>query len=229
VEITSPAMAPLSSSRDRLVARRGGVVAAVAVGRAGGGTGAMLDRRRVVEMRGAAGSGRWRELAAHCRSAEDAVRLRRAARAAGASLNELVLGDVQVALGVWLQRHGPVRPRRIGREALASMNVGGARVTSESSTNALRRGPDRRSRCDRWGDGRGCSTARTRTWSSSSGGGLMRVFGALMRLRGWVPGGIARCCGRSGARSTLVFSNIGKLGAGGLVRSDGVLTLPARS
>jgi hypothetical protein len=224
-EITLPAMAPLNGSRDR---RSPGAAVWwrqlpwVAFGVAWG---AMLDRRRVVEMRGAAGSGRRRELAAHCWSAEDTVRLRKAARAAGASLNELVLRDVQVALGVWLQRHGPAAAEDWTR-VLVPMNVGGARVTLQSSTNAL--GVvliDRRVRS--LGRRARLLHRAHEDMEFIQRRGLMRVFGALMRLRGWVPGGIARYCGRSGARSTLVFSNIGKLlGTGELVRSDGVLTLP---
>ena len=48
-----------------------------------------------------------------------------------------------------------------------------------------------------------------------------------MRLRSRIPGAIARYCRRTRARSTLVFSNLGKVfGRGPLVRSDGVLALP---
>jgi hypothetical protein len=104
--------------------------------------------------------------------------------------------------------------------------VGGARVALQSSTNAL--GVvliDRRVRS--LGRRARLLHRAHEDMEFIQRRGLMRVFGALMRLRGWVPGGIARYCGRSGARSTLVFSNIGKLlGTGELVRSDGVLTLP---
>jgi hypothetical protein len=223
--ITLPAIAPLSPGRDR---RSPGAAVWwrqlpwVAFGVVWG---AMLDRRRVVQMRGAAGSGRRRELAARCWSAEDTVRLRKAARTAGASLNELVLRDVQVALGAWLQRHGPAAPEDWTR-VLVPMNVGGARVALQSSTNAL--GVvliDRRVRS--LGRRARLLHRAHEDMEFIQRRGLMRVFGAFMRLRGWVPGGIARYCGRSGARSTLVFSNIGKLlGTGELVRSDGVLKLP---
>ncbi len=223
--VTLPPIAPLSSGRDR---KSPGAAAWwrqlpwVALGVVWG---ALLGRQRVVEMRGAGGDGRRRELAARCWSVDDTVRLRKATRTAGTSLNELVLRDIQVALGAWLQRHGPAAAEDWTR-VLVPMNVGGARVGLQSSTNALGvvlidrrvRSLGRRARL--------LHRARE-DMEFIQRRGLMRAFGALMRLRGWLPGGIARYCRRSGARSTLVFSNIGKLlGSGALVRTDGVLALP---
>lgn len=223
--ITLPAIAPLSSQRDR---RSPGAAAWwrqlpwLAIGVAWG---ALLEQRRVVTLRGTAGGGRQRELAPRPLSADETVQLRKAARAASASLNEVVLRDVQVALGTWLQRHGSAHPEDQTR-ILVPMNVGGARVSLQSSANALGvalierrvRSLGRRARLlERAHEDMEFIQQR----------GLMRAFGALMRLRSWLPGGISRYCRRDGARSTLVFSNIGKLfGGGALVRPDGVLALP---
>jgi hypothetical protein len=134
--ITLPPIAPLSPGRGR---RSPGAASWwrqlpwVAFGVVWG---AVLGRQRVVEMRGTGGVGRRRELAGRCWSADDTVRLRIAARTVGASLNELVLRDIQVALGAWLQRHSPATPEEWTR-VLVPMNVGGARVSLQSSTNAL--------------------------------------------------------------------------------------------
>lgn len=223
--ITLPLIAPLSPGRGR---RSPGAASWwrqlpwVAFGVVWG---AVLGRQRVVEMRGTGGVGRRRELAARCWSADDTVRLRIAARTVGASLNELVLRDIQVALGAWLQRHSPATPEEWTR-VLVPMNVGGARVGLQSSTNAL--GVvliDRRVRS--LGRRARLLHRAHEDMEFIQRHGLMRAFGALMRLRGWLPGGIARYCRRSGARSTLVFSNGGKLlSNGALVRTDGVLALP---
>jgi hypothetical protein len=223
--VTLPAIAPLDPQRER---RSSGAMLGwrhlpwIALGVAWG---VLLERRRVVEMRGSSADGRARELAARSLSAEDTVRLRKAARQAGVSLNELLLRDVQVALGAWLQRHGPAGPEDRTR-VLVPMNVGGARLALQSSANALGvalierrvRSLGRRARLlQRAHEDMEFIQQRS----------LMRAFGALMRLRSWLPGGIAGYCQRPGARNTLVFSNIGKLfGGGAMVRPDGVLAAP---
>ncbi len=222
--IVLPEVAPLSPRRDR----RSSDAAAwrqlpwVAFGVVWG---ALLGRQRVVELRGAAEGGRRRELGAHCLSVDDTVRLRKAARTAGVSMNELVLRDVQMTLAAWLQRHGPARPEDWTR-VLVPMNVGGARVSLQCSTNALGvalierrvRSLGRRARL---------LHRAHEDMEFIQRRGLMRAFGALMRLRSWLPGGIARHCRRGGTRSTLVFSNIGKIfSTSALVRPDGVLAVP---
>ena len=223
--ITLPAIAPLSPQRDR---RSSGAAAwwrQLPWRALGVVWGAGLLRQRVVEMRGAAEGGRRRELAGRSCSVDETVRLRKAARTAGASLNELVLRDAQVALGVWLQRHGPARPEEWTR-VLVPMNVGGARVSLQSSANALGVALIER-RVKSLGRRARVLHRAHEDMEFIRQRGLMQAFGALMRLRSWLPGAITRHCRRGGARSTLVFSNIGKLfGSGVLVRPDGVLAVP---
>lgn len=191
----------------------------------GVGWGVVLGWQRVVEMRGAGGSPRRRELPGRSCSVEDTVRLRKTARAAGASLNEMLICVTQVTLGVWLQRHGTPQPEDWTR-LLVPVYVGGPRTDARCSANALGvalidrrvRSLGRRARLlQRAHEDMDFIVRR----------GLARAFRASMWLMGLIPGQIARYCRRAGARSTLAVSNLGRcFGRGPLVRPDGVLTVP---
>lgn len=187
--------------------------------------GAVLGRQRVVQLRGTDENRAWRGLTARVCAAEELARLRGAARQAGTSLNELLIRDVQVALGAWLQRHGPARPEEWTR-VLVPVNVGGARADARSSSNAL--GVALIDRRVRSLGRRARLLQRAREdMAFIRQRGLMRAFGAGMWLRGLLPGALRRHCRRGGARSTMVFSNLGKiLDRGPLVRPDGVLAVP---
>jgi hypothetical protein len=106
------------------------------------------------------------------------------------------------------------------------MNVGGARVGLQSSANALGVALIER-RVKSLGRRARLLQRAHEDMEFIQRRGLMRAFGALLRVRSWLPGGIARYCRRRGARNTLVFSNIGKnFSSGALVRPDGVLAVP---
>jgi hypothetical protein len=223
--ITLPAVAPLDARRDG--APPGGVEGGrqwpwLALGVVWG---AVLGRQRVVELRGAGGGGPRRELAPRSCPADETARLRAAARAAGVSLNELLIRDVQVALGAWLERHGSARPEAWTR-LLVPVNVGGTRSESQRAANALGVALIER-RVKALGRRARLLQRAHEDMEFIRRRGLMRAFGAALRVRGWLPGAIARHCRRGGARSTLVFSNLGNVfGRGPLVRPDGVLAVP---
>jgi hypothetical protein len=153
------------------------------------------------------------------------MQLRKAARAAGASLHELLVRDAQAALNAWLARHARSQPDMWTR-FLVPVYLGGARSEPRSSAPALGvalierrvRSLGRRARLlQRAHEDMEFIRAR----------GLARAFRMSMLLRGWLPGQIARYCRRAGARSTLVLSNLGKVFARGpLVGPDGGLTVP---
>lgn len=187
--------------------------------------GAVLGWQRVVEIRGKArGQGR-RELAARSCNREETIKLRKVARAANTSLNEVLIRDVQVALGVWLQRYGATRPEDWTR-LLVPVYVGGLRSEVRCSAPALGVAMVER-RVRSLGRRARLLQRAHEDMEFILRSGLARAFRASMSLRGWVAGQIARHCRRAGARSTLVLSNLGKVfSRGPLVRPDGVLALP---
>lgn len=187
--------------------------------------GAVLGRQRVVHMQGKSEGRARRELPARSFSAEETTRLRKAAGAAGATLNELLIRDAQVALGAWLQRYGAARPEEWTR-LLAPVYLGGPRNESRCSANALGVALIER-RVKSLGRRARLLQRAHEDMEFIRSRGLAGVFRMSMRVRGLVPGAIARYCRRPGARSTLVFSNLGKVfGRGPLVPPSGALTLP---
>jgi hypothetical protein len=186
--------------------------------------GLVLGRQRVVELRGADTSGRG-ERRALVVAPELTSGMRATARAARVSLNELLIRDVQAALGSWLQRYGGPTPEDWTR-LLVPVNVGGRRGDERISTNAIGVAPID-CRVKTLGR-RGRLLERAKEdMTFVRRRGLMRAFGATMWLRCWLPGAIGRHCRRKGARGTLFFSNLGKIFCNGpLVRADGVLVVP---
>jgi len=186
--------------------------------------GMVLGRQRVVELRSRGAAGR-RERTSRTAPAGVTARMRDAARAAGASLNELLIRDVQAALGAWLERHGAARPEEWTR-LLVPVNTGGNRRDAGNSANALGVAPIDRRVKSLGRRARLLQRARE-DMAFVRRRGLARAFGAAMWLRGWWPGWIARHCRRGGARSTLVFSNLGRVfSQGPLVQTDGRMALP---
>ncbi len=186
----------------------------------------ILGRQRVVELLGAHDKAeQYRGPARLAAVYEETIRLRQEARRHEASLNDLLIRDVQAAAGVWLQQHMVPGAEELVR-LLVPVNTGKARSKTRNSANALGvalierrvRSLARRPRLlQRARDDLEFIQRR----------GLMAAFGGALWLRGFVPGGIARHCRRGGARSTLVLSNLGKVfSRGPLVRADGALVLP---
>jgi NRPS condensation-like uncharacterized protein len=158
-------------------------------------------------------------------SAEDFRRLRDAAKRAGAGVHEVLIRDVQAALGAWLKDHGkaepmewtrlgvPVNLRRPADIHLPSANVVGLiiidrRVKSLANRERLLL----RARED-------MGWIKRKRW-----GYVHLVMLALFRT---VPGGLRRYSRKRVCRATVLLTNLGQVFGGSPLRnSEGKLAVP---